>query len=325
MKEGYFGKTFGGFIELLWNHLIRACKGEYGFSDLAADEVQLITLVLLSISAAIVGPLLVIRKMTMVANAISHTVLLGVVGSFLILHFFFGRPFSELLEIDLKLLVLAALIASLLTMVCIDFFHHTLKLGKDASIGLVFTSLFSLGILLVTIFTKNMHIGAEIIMGNVDMIHRDDIWIVLSLVIGNFFIFSLLYKEYLTTSFDPGFAKLIKISPLLFNYIIIFQTSITLVASFRAVGVVLILALLIVPPITARLFVTRLKSMIYASIFIGVIASFFAVAISRHILTVYQTPLSTSGLVVTILLLIWLGSLFFTKRQIGVRIEHSDI
>jgi manganese/zinc/iron transport system permease protein len=316
MKGGYFGKTFGQFFELLWNHLLRVCRGEYGFSDLAADEVQLITLILLSVSAAIVGSLLVIRKMTMVANAISHTVLLGVVGSFLILHFFLGRPFSELLEIDMKLLILAALIASLLTMVCIDFFHHTLKLGRDSSIGLVFTSLFSLGILLVTIFTKNMHIGSEIIMGNVDMIHRDDIWIALSLVIGNFLIFSLLYKEYLITSFDPGFAKLVKISPLLFNYIVIFQISVTLVAAFRAVGVVLILALLIVPPVTARLFVKSLNLMIYASIFIGVIASISAVALSRHILTVYETPLSTSGLVVTILLLIWVGSLFFSKKRL---------
>lgn len=315
MKEGYFGKTFAGFFELLWNHLLKACQGEYGFLDLATDEVQLLTLTLLSITAAIVGSLLVVRKMTMVANAISHTVLLGVVGSFLLLHYFLQRPFSELLEIDVNLLILASLVASFLTMICIDFFHNTLKLGKDASIGLVFTSLFSLGILLVTIFTKNMHIGAEIIMGNVDMIHRDDIYIALSLVIFNFFIFLLLYKEYLATSFDPGFAKLVKISPLLFNYIVIFQTSITLVASFRAVGVVLILALLIVPPVTARLFVTRFKSMIYVSILLGIVASFLAVGLARHILTVYQTPLSTSGLVVTILLLLWLISLFITKRR----------
>jgi manganese/zinc/iron transport system permease protein len=306
MDKSYWGKTFIGFFQTLFEHIIDVCQGKYGFNDLALDEIQVITLSLLGISAAIVGSFLVIRKMSMVANAISHTVLLGVIGSFLILHYFFARPFSELLEIDMKLLIIASIIASLLTMVSIDFFNKTLKLGRDASIGLVFTSLFSVGIILVTLFTKNIHIGAEIIMGNVDMIHRDDIWIALSLVIGNFICMNLFFKEYLITSFDPEFSKLSKISPILLNYIVIFQTSLTLVGAFRAIGVVLILALLIVPPVTARLFVSRLKPLIYLSCFITFIAATLSVALTRHILSVYSIPLSTSGLMVTVLFLIWL-------------------
>ena len=315
MEKSYWGKTFVGFFQTLGNHIVDVVQGKYHFSDLAADEVQIITLALLGVAGAIIGSFLVIRKMAMVANAISHTVLLGIIGAFLILHYLFARPFSELLEIDIKLLVLAAVISSFLTMAFTDFFNHTLKLGRDSSIGLVFTSLFSVGIILVTIFTRNIHIGAEIIMGNVDMLHKDDIWIALALVLFNVSCLILFFKEYLVTSFDPEFAKLSKISPVLFNYIVIFQTSLTLVGAFRAVGVVLVLALLVVPPVIARLFVTRLKPMIYLSCFISFIAAILSVALSRHVVSVYGFSLSTSGMMVTILFLIWVGSLFIVSAR----------
>lgn len=309
----YWGKTFIGFFQTLVNNMVLGLSGKYHFADLAADEVQLITLSLLGIAAAIIGSFLVIRKMAMVANAISHTVLLGIVGSFLILHFLFARPFAELLHVDMKLLVLAAVISSILTMAFTDFFHHTLKLGRDSSIGLVFTSLFSAGIILVTIFTKNIHIGAEIIMGNVDMLHPDDIWTALALVLFNFACVILFFKEYLVTSFDPEFAKLSRISPTIINYIVIFQTSLTLVGAFRAVGVILVLALLVVPPVTARLFVSRLKQVIYLSALISFCAAILAVALTRHSLSVYNVSLSTSGMMVAILFVIWCGSLVIKR------------
>lgn len=320
MDRSYWGKTFVGFFQTLVAHIGEAIQGKYHFSDLATDEIQIITLALLGIAAAIIGSFLVIRKMAMVANAISHTVLLGIIASFLILHYLFAKPFSELLEVDIKLLILAAIVSSFLTMAFTDFFNNTLKLGRDSSIGLVFTSLFSLGIILVTVFTKNVHIGAEIIMGNVDMLHRDDIWIALILVFLNFTSLILFFKEYLVTSFDPEFAKLSRISPVLFNYIVIFQTSLTLVGAFRAVGVVLVLALLVVPPVTARLFVSRLKQVIYLSCLISFIAAILSVALSRHVVSVYGFSLSTSGLMVTILFLIWLGSLLtLSVRKLAYR------
>ena len=148
-------------------------------------------------------------------------------------------------------------------------------------------------------------------MGNVDMLHKNDIWIAFFLSTINLLFLALFFKEYLITSFDPQFAKLSRISPLFFNYLILFQTSLTLVGSFRAVGVVLVLALLVAPPVTAKFFVHRLKQIILLSSLISVFASLSAVAFSRHVLTVYGFALSTSGLVVTVLLLLWLLSLFY--------------
>ena len=128
MMETYWGTTFFGFFQTLLHHIILAFQGKY--TELASDEIQLITLILLGISSAIVGSFLVVRKMTMVANAISHTVLLGIVTSFLFFHFLLNKSFHELLQMDLKLLLFSAFLSSLLTMLLTDFFHHGFKIRK---------------------------------------------------------------------------------------------------------------------------------------------------------------------------------------------------
>ena len=304
----YWGKDFFTFFVVL---LGRCFRGEIIHPE--SDEVQIVVLACIGIACAMVGSFLVLRKMAMVANAISHTVLIGVVGAFLVLHYGLGKPFSQLLDIDMKLLVMASLLASLVTMGCTEFLHQTLRLSKDASIGLVFTSLFSAGIVLVTLFTKNTHIGAELIMGNVDMLHPHDIWTGLILVGLNLMGFVLLKKEYVVTSFDGPFAKMVGISPIVMQYVMVVQTSITLVGAFRAVGVVLVLALLVVPPVTARLFVHRVWPMIGVSAGISSGAALIAVALSRHMVTVYDIALSTSGLMVVLLLIGWIGSAIAVK------------
>ncbi len=312
---GYWGKTFFSFFQTFFYHFYLFIQGKYAWKDLATDEIQLIALVLISISAAIVGCFLVVRKMTMVANAISHTVLLGIVIAFLIMHFLFQKPFSEILKMDLNFMLLSGLIASFLTIGFTDFFSNTLGLSRDSSIGLSFTFLFSLGITLVTIFTRNIHIGAEVIMGNVDLIHIDDLMPMLLLLIFNILLLLFFYKEYKVTSFDPRFSKLIKISPFLINALIIFQTSITLIASFRAVGVILVLSLLVVPCQIAKMFSKRLIGQIVFSCFFAILASFITVALSRHILTVLGFSLSTSGLLVVVLSLMWTSSVIYFRLK----------
>ena len=125
--------------------------------------------------------------------------------------------------------------------------------------------------------------------------------------------FVLLKKEYVVTSFDGPFAKMVGISPVVMQYVMVVQTSITLVGAFRAVGVVLVLALLVVPPVTARLFVHRVWPMIGVSAGISSGAALIAVALSRHMVTVYDIALSTSGLMVVLLLIGWIGSAIAVK------------
>jgi manganese/zinc/iron transport system permease protein len=226
---------------------------------------------------------------------------------------------------DTSFMILAGLIASFLTLLCTDFFNSTLRLSPDASIGLSFTFLFSLGILLVTIFTRNIHIGAEAIMGNIDMIHVNDLTPIFWVMLLNIILLAIFYKAYLVTSFDPGFAKLIQIPSRWINAIMIFQTSITLIAAFRAVGVILVLAFLVVPPVIAKMFCKKLLHQIIASGFIAFLASIVSVALSRHILTVSSNSLSTSGLLVVVLSSFWILSIFYfniKKTKYFLKLTH---
>ncbi|MCK4934588.1 MAG: metal ABC transporter permease [Simkaniaceae bacterium] len=304
----YFGKHFGSFLLLFGKRLFQLIQGSLKFEDLASDEVQIFVLVLLAISSALVGSFLVLRKMTMLANSLSHTILLGIVIAFIIVRSSsqdYGSPMISISE-----MFIAALCAGVLTALFTEMLTKTLRLQEDASIGLVFTSFFALGIICVSLFTSNVHIGAEAIMGNVDALHRNDLKLAFQIALFNVLITCIFFKQYQLTTFDPMLAKNLGICCGFFNYLLMFQTSASAIGSFRAVGVVLFLAFLVCPVLIAKLITSRLKILLLIACASGMFASMISVALSRHILTVYQTPLSTSGLSVCILVCIYLLTVF---------------
>lgn len=315
----YWGLDFFGAIKAFFQMFFRLATGQRSIDALAIDEIQLLILILIGISCAIVGCFLILRKMTMLANSISHTILIGIVIAHLIFRWIYAKEGAELLQIDMGILILASFIASLLTLILTDFINRTLKLQKDASVGLVFTLLFAVGIVLVTIFTRNSHIGSEIIMGNIDMVHSDDLKMASLLMIVNIGLLVLCFKEYMITAFDEGFAKLSCISNWAFTYLLLLQTSITVIGSLRAVGVVLVLALIVVPPMTARLYTKSLQRMILLSCALAAFGAFCTVALSRHFLSVYGLALSTSGLAVSLQFFIWAISVVITSQKKRVR------
>ena len=119
---------------------------------LASDELQLLMLLLLAIPSALLGIFISLRKMTMLANSLSHTILLGIVITFLLFH---GEGL-----LTPKALLFSSFISALLTAFITESCVKLFRLQNDASIGLVFTALFSLGIILVTLFVKT-HILAQ--------------------------------------------------------------------------------------------------------------------------------------------------------------------
>ncbi len=288
----YYGKTFFSFFPVLFSRFIQLLSGTLSWKELASDEIQIFVLVSISIAAALIGTLLVLKRMTMLANSLSHTILLGIVIAYILL----GRS-----GINFSALIIAALVAGFLTTLLTQFFHHVMNLQEDASIGLVFTSLFALGILLVTLFTRNSHIGLEVVMGNVDALHLNDLKISLGVALVNAFFLVLFFKEWKLICFDPGLASSLGFRPSLFNYLLMFLTSLTAISAFRAVGVLLFLAFIVGLPLTARFFTSNLSKLLFIACGIGVICSFVSVALARHFLTVYNLPLSTSGLVVTLI------------------------
>ena len=175
--------------------------------------------------------------------------------------------------------------------------HPLYESSRGCDIGLIFTTLFALSIVLVTIFTKNVHLGIEAVMGNVDALHREDLKLIFGIALVDLLVVSLFFKQFKITAFDPGLASSQGISPDFFNALLMILVAATSIGAFRAVGVLLVLTFLVGLPLTARLITHRLHCLIPLAAGIGVLCSMVAVALSRHCLSSYQVPLSTAGLV----------------------------
>lgn len=316
----YWDQSFGGFCILFFQRMWSFVTGNLPVSALASDEVQWLALVLTSFCCALLGAFLILRKMAMLANALSHTILLGIVLAFIcFIPFGDAVPIGEQASIlTLPGLMAASFLSGILTTFLTFVFQRWFHLQEDASIGLVFTTLFALGIVLVTVYTRNAHIGTEAVMGNIDAIHIDDLKLLLWIALGEFIIFGVLFKEFTASSFDAGFAKTLGISNFGIHMLLMVMVSAACIGAFRATGVLLVLAFLIGLPVTARLWTHHLKRMIVLAVGIGVVCGFFAVALARHFLSVHQVPLSTSGLAVVLIGIVFIASLlrFLVKKKL---------
>lgn len=310
IRNPYWGTDFFSFFALFFRRLF---TGELFTGELASDEIQMFVLMLIAVATSIVGTFLVLKKMTMLANSLSHTLLLGLVVAFLII-----QPLNWEEGLNFSTLMIASLLTGLATSFLTQWLTRFMKVQEDASIGLIFTTLFALSIVLVTIFTKNVHLGIEAVMGNVDALHREDLKLIFGIALVDLLVVSLFFKQFKITAFDPGLASSQGISPDFFNALLMILVAATSIGAFRAVGVLLVLTFLVGLPLTARLITHRLHCLIPLAAGIGVLCSMVAVALSRHCLSSYQVPLSTAGLVaVTIAFayVVALGGRHFLNRR----------
>jgi len=315
MDNPYTNTTFWGFLITLLKRVTAFGLQKLSLQDLVSDEIQLLVLIPIALSAALVGTFLILKKMTMLANSLSHTLLVGIVLAFFLL------PKPELGLFNLTHMLIAAGLSALLTVFCTEFLIKIVGIQEDASIGVVFTSLFALGLILLSLFTKNTHFGTEVVMGNVDLLALNDAlipWIVFGI---NAILFFLFFKEYTITTFDPELSKTLGFKPKLFSYLLMIQTALTCIASFRAVGVIMVLAFLTGPILTARLLTHRLKRLVGIACILSLFSSLFGVALARHIFSVYGLPLSTGGLIVSLIGCFFLLALFWNLLR--DRLFHS--
>lgn len=304
----YSGLSFWGFFQELFFRFFAFLSGQLPTGALVSDEIQIIVLSSVAISSALVGSFLVLRKMTMLANALSHTILLGIVVAFVFSQSTLLESSEHYHPINIQLMLFASLVVGVLTAFLTEFLTKTARLQEDASTGIVFTSLFALGIILVTLLTRSAHVGTEVVMGNVDSLHLDDCKLVLIILALNILFSLLFFKEYKITTFDPALSKALGISTLFFNYLLMVQASATIIGAFRAVGVLMVLAFITGPVLAARLITHQLKRLILVAAALGCLASITGVALARHLLSVYGIPLSTSGIVVCVIVVLFLFS-----------------
>lgn len=283
----YAGKTFFSFLKALFFHAS-------SFSgSLALDEIQLLTFICVGISCALCGTLLSLRRGAMLANALSHTTLLGLVVAFWI--------FGSSVVMDMRVLGLAALLTALLSVGLIRWLTDALRLQREAAIALVFTALFSLGVVATALLTKNLHIGIESVAGSGDLLSFDDLKASAALALSSALLCALCYKSLALSTFDQTLARSMGIRTKLIQITLMSLSSACIVAGFRSVGVVMVLAFFIAPALFARLFAKHLSGALWLAVAFVVFCCLIGCALARHLLTLYHLPVSTGALVATLL------------------------
>jgi manganese/zinc/iron transport system permease protein len=316
----YWGNTFFEFFATLFQRILLFISG--ADLQLASDELQMCVLILVSISCATVGVFLVLRKMTMLANALSHTILVGIIGAFWIYHSFLPHEsavdFIEELPSDSLLIAsgfVMALVTTFLTQASIRFF----AIAEDAATAAIFTFLFAVGIVLVTCISRDSHLGIEFVMGNVDALHKNDLRLVFWVFLVTESLFFLCWRAFCVATFDPVFSRLCGISNPLMSYILMILVAICSIGAFRAVGVLMVLAFFVAPALIARLFVNELWKVLALSSCVAVASSLIGIALSRHLLSTLSVAVSTSGLIVSLLFVFYCACLMVKY----VRFRHN--
>ncbi len=248
----------------------------------AQISIQIIV-TLVAIACAIPGTFLVLRKMSLISDAISHSILLGIVIGFFIVE-----------DTSSPLLIFLAALAGVVTVILVEFIQKTGLVKEDTAIGLVFPALFSIGVILISKNANDVHLDIDSVMaGDLSLAPFDPllincqegiadscinlgpkaIWVIGIILIITLILLFAFFKELKISTFDAGLAATLGFSPIIMHYGLMTVSSVTIVGAFDAVGPILVVALMIAPAATAYLFTKDLKKMLLLSCFFGVIAS----------------------------------------------------
>jgi len=249
----------------------------------ASVEIQLIA-VLTAAACALPGVFLVLRSMAMMADAISHTVLLGIVLMFFIVQ-----------DLQSPWLLVGAAATGLITVTLVEMLARTRLVKEDAAIGLVFPALFSLAVILISRYARGVHLDVDaVLLGELAFAPFDRVVLLgldlpraLATMAGilalNVAFIALFYKELKLSTFDPGLATALGFAPGLLHYGLMALVSVTAVGAFDAVGAVLVVALFVTPAAAAYLLTDDLRRMLFLTAGIGVLSALSGYWLARTV------------------------------------------
>lgn len=222
---------------------------------------------------ALLGCYLVLRRMSLLGDAISHAVLPGIAMAFLLMGSISTGP-----------MVGAAMVMGLLTALATRALSDVGGVAEDASLGVVLTSFFALGVLMISRYARSSHLDDCVLYGLLDLapinaVAIGGVWVpramltLLPALAATLLFVLLLWKELRLVAFDPGFASATGISASLIHYALMAMTALVVVSSFEAVGSILVVAMLIVPAAAARLLTERVGAMLAVAVAIGVVSA----------------------------------------------------
>ena len=285
----------------------------------AQIEIQLIAS-LVAIACAIPGTFLVLRKMAMISDAISHSILPGIVVGFFITQ-----------DLNSPVLILLAALTGVITVVLVEYIQKTGLVKEDTAIGLVFPVLFSIGVLMIAKKANDVHLDidavlvGELALASFDRLLISDVdvgpkalWVIGVILIITIALLIAFFKELKLSTFDKGLAASLGFSPAIMHYGLMSVSSITTVGAFDAVGAILVVALMIAPAATAYLLTTDLKKMLMLSVVFGVFS-----AISGYWLA-HGLDASIAGSISTVLGLLFLIVYLFAPSKGVIAVMYRE-
>lgn len=258
--------------------------------------------IVVGVSCGVLGSLLILRRLALMGDAISHAVLPGVAFSYMLgINFFIG-----------------AAVTGVATALGIGFITENSKVKEDSAIGIMFSAAFAIGILIISKLRTNIDLF-HILFGNVLGVSRSDLrlitilgFIVIALII-------IFFKELKISSFDPILAKSIGLPTDIIHYMLMVMLSFTVVASLQTVGIVLVVAMLITPGATAYLLTERLSTMTILSGVFGILSALLGLYLSYHL-----NLASGAAIVVVSTTFFFLAMLFSPQEGLILRVKKGE-
>lgn len=230
----------------------------YGFLQKA-----LITSVIVGIISGVIGSFIILRGMALMGDAISHAVLPGVAISYLLgINYFYG-----------------AVVVGILAALGISAISQNSRIKSDASIGIVFSASFALGIILITMAESATDL-TQILFGNILHVRSSDMWLTIGIGVIVLLTVIVFFKELLVSSFDETMAEVYGLKTRLIHYGIMVLLTLVTVASLQTVGVILVVSMLVTPASTAYLLTNRLSTMIVLASSFGALSSIIGIYFS---------------------------------------------
>jgi manganese/zinc/iron transport system permease protein len=256
----------------------------------------------------------------MISDAISHSILPGIVIGFFITH-----------DLNSPLLILLAALTGITTVVLVEYIQKTGLVKEDTAIGLVFPALFSIGVIMIAKNANDVHLDVDaVLLGELAFAPFDrllidgtdfgpkSLWIIGTILLITVTLLIAFFKELKVSTFDKGLAASLGFSPAIIHYGLMSVASVTTVGAFDAVGAILVVALMIAPAATAYLLTKDLKKMLILAIIFGVFA-----AISGYWFA-HWLDASISGSITTMLGLLFLVVYLFAPNKGVIAVMYRE-
>ena len=271
------------------------------FQFLFMQNAFFIVLVL-SVPTALLSCFLVIKGWALMGDAISHAVLPGIVIAYIA-----GIP-----------LLIGAFLAGMFSAWSTGFLSENSRIKEDTIMGITFSGMFGLGIVLFVAFETSAHLD-HILFGNILGVVRLDIFVALIIACLIIVFFTVFWRDLMLFSFDPIQAKALALPTTLLHYGLLAVLSLAIIATLKAVGLILAIGLFIIPGAIAFLVSNRLSSMLLISVFVNILSMLGGLYLSFFI---DSAPAPTIILLLTVVfILVFCRKYFVDKRKTNIFIS----